>query len=311
MTIESEVIRNDYTADGIETTFAFEFIIYDQEHITVYVDGTLQAVDVDFTIAEECIEADDGGNVVFVDPPADGAVVNIISNAPYMQMTSLPTRNHTYEDTYDKAVILIKQLREALSRCLSLPASSSTSDIELPEPIAEYHLRWTEALDALENVFVPEFPDPVANYYLRWKSDLSGLENVAPSNVSGQNFILSDVRITITDGALIGSGPANYIIDPGVGGGFLCTEGGVDISTEGGVLIITEGGEECEVTRVGGITPGYLFTLTALYDNVVIKAGDDLKLAGGMDCYLTPDDMMTFRMGSGGVAYEMSRSSNA
>lgn len=152
MTITADTVRHDYTATGADT-FPFTFIIYDQDYIAVYVDGVLQTVDVDYTIATEDIENDDGGDVVFevASTPAAGAVVTLLSVAPFVQGTSLALRDATYEDTYDKAVILINQLKEMIGRCIKFSVTSTYDSIDLPDPSAGTYLKWNDDGDGLEN----------------------------------------------------------------------------------------------------------------------------------------------------------------
>jgi len=188
MTISSEIIRNNYIGNGVLDTYPFQFIIYDQDYIDVYVDGVLQTVDVHYTIASTDIEVDAGGNIVFGVSyiPANLSEITIVSSAPYRQDTALALRDETYEETYDKAVILIKQLLDKIARSLVLDPSSQYSDLTLPEPNA--------------------------GYYLRWKEDLSGLENIShPSD----RFSLPRVNVTLdTDGEItVTDGPAHYIVD--------------------------------------------------------------------------------------------------
>lgn len=153
MTItKTGLLRKDYTAAGGDT-FAFDFIIYDEDHLAVYVDGVLQTVNVDYTIAVEDVENDSGGDVVFevASTPAAGSSVILLSIAPYTQDTALALRDETFEETYDKAVILIKQLYEMLQRCIQLPNTSLTDGLTLPEPSAGYFLIWNDDEDGLEN----------------------------------------------------------------------------------------------------------------------------------------------------------------
>jgi len=187
MSITSETIRNDYTGDGGTDTFAFEFIIYDQDEIDVYVDGVIQTVDIHYTIAATDIEDPTGGNIVFGVSyvPANLSEVSIVSSAPYKQSTVLALRDQTYEDTYDKAVILIKQLKELIGRCIQLSVDSTYSGLTLPEPRSEY--------------------------YLRWKDDLSGLENIShPSD----RFSLPRVSVTLDAAGeiTVTGGPAHYVV---------------------------------------------------------------------------------------------------
>jgi len=182
MSIASEIIRNNYIGNGVLDTYPFQFIIYDQDYIDVYVDGVLQTIDV------TDIEVDAGGNIVFgvLYIPADLSEVTIVSSAPYRQDTTLSLRDETYEETYDKAVILIKQLRDMIDRGLVLDPSSQYSGLTLPEPRA--------------------------GYYVRWKDDLSGLENIShPSD----RFSLPRVSVTldINGEITVTDGPAHYVVD--------------------------------------------------------------------------------------------------
>jgi len=320
MAISSEVIRSDHLGDGSNNTFQFEFIIYSQDDLDVYVDGTIQTVDIEFTVATTDIEVDAGGNIVFgIDHiPADGAKVAILSGAPYTQLTVLSSRDETYEETYDKAVIIIKQLREVISRAILFAVSSTTNSITLPEPEAAKHLKWAADLLSLENVFVPTFPDPVEGYLLKWAPDLISLENVRPEPIVEYTFgiNMADVDVTISSGVItVSSGSAHYIVD---------IEAGDPIETEGGLPLETEGGEtitiESEISsdtddldKILGLSEGDLFTLSPKDSarTIVIKNGAFFQTAGGMDCLLTDVKYETlFRMLSGGVARELSRSAN-
>jgi hypothetical protein len=243
VTISSETIRNDYIGNGSTDTFPFEFIIYDQDDIDVYVNGALQVVDIDYTIDSEDIDNPNGGSIVFgiESIPADGAGISIVSSLAYKQETSLNAKDKTYETTYDKAVVLIKQLRELLARSLSLAVSSRYAGLSLP--------------------------DPEAGYYLRWKDDLSGLENAGSSGGSGDSI----VEKTISSGVIAVS-PGERIIK-------LIGEGGMDdslYSIYGGV----EGDEISLWRKTGDITVVasgniYLqydmdFIMNHKYDNITL-----------------------------------------
>jgi hypothetical protein len=266
MAITSETIRNEYVGNGVLATYPFEFIIYSQDEIDVYVDGVLQTVDIHYTIASEDIEDDDGGNIVFgvLYIPANLSEIVIISSKPYTQETVLASRDETYEETYDKNVILIKQLKELIGRAFLLEVSSLYSGLTLP--------------------------DPRAGYYLTWKSDESGLENVAGTD-GASGLLLPDVDVTIVSGVItVSDGPSHYLVD-----------------TEGAAA-------SDDLTKVLGMQAGEIFSMSAKDDarTVVIKNGTYFKTAGGLDCTLS-DSLyeILFRMGSGNVAYELGRSSNA
>lgn len=187
MSISSEIIRNDYISNGVLDTYPFEFIIYSQDDINMYADGVIQIVDIDFTIASTDIGKTGGGNIVFGvgHIPANLSEIAILSGAPYVQGTEFSSRDETYEETYDKAVILIKQLKEMLGRALKFSPYSTTKDITWPEPMAGYYFRWNDAASGIENISHPT-----------------------------DRFTLPDVNVVIVSGDItVTDGPAHYIVD--------------------------------------------------------------------------------------------------
>lgn len=238
-------LRKDYTATGSDT-FPFDFIIYDQDYLSVYVDGVLQTVDIDYTIASDDVENSSGGDVVFevASTPSAGSTVVLLSTAPYTQDTSLATRDTTFEDTYDKAVILIKQLNEKLNRAILLDAYSTYDGLTLP--------------------------DPVASNYIRWKSDLSGFENVeAQDRGNVVDKTISGGAIVYTSGdrhiKLSGQGDVADVLTDITGG----TEGDtVTLWREYGVaysIVITPGSGLYTQANAS-------FTLNNNYDNITFVA---------------------------------------
>ena len=244
MSIASETIRNDHVGNGALDTYPFEFIIYNQDDLDVYVDGVVQSVDIEFTVDGADVENDAGGNIVFGGAyiPADGATIDILSGASYVQSTTLASRDDTYEATYDKAVILIKQLKELIGRGLLFSVHSTYSGLTIP--------------------------DPAAGYFLRWKEDLSGLENnsYAPFQTSVEKTISGGV-ITVAEGEghihLIGEGDIADILT-GITGGSemdevtLWRKAGVGYS----IVINSDAGLHLQRNRS--------FTINADYDNITL-----------------------------------------
>jgi len=160
MTITSEVSRVDLVGDGVNDTFTFTFEIYADTDVLVYVDDTLQTVNVDYTIAADSIENPDGGDVVFAvgSIPALDAVVSIILNLPYTQLIDYTEGDkfpaETHERGLDRLVKIVQSLKESIKHVAKLPASSLI-DLIFPNPSPNDYIGWNAAADNLENKVPP------------------------------------------------------------------------------------------------------------------------------------------------------------
>jgi hypothetical protein len=158
MTIASDISRVDLVGDGANDTFAFTFEIYAKTDLLVYVGGVLKTIDLHYTIPIASINNPDGGNVVFTvgNKPADGAIVSLILDLPFTQEIDYGEGDkfpaETHETGLDRAVKLLQQLREQISRQLILLSSSLYNDLTLPDPVGGNYLRWKADLTGLENV---------------------------------------------------------------------------------------------------------------------------------------------------------------
>jgi hypothetical protein len=120
--------------------------------------------------------------------------------APYVQDTALALRDETFEETYDKNTILIKQLYEKISRCLSLPVTSAFEDITIPDPDAGYYLRWNSTEDGLENaaISVTGSTETTENETIA-SGEVTYTENGRNINLTGEGN-LADSIVTINEG---------------------------------------------------------------------------------------------------------------
>jgi|GEM_PF-3905471 len=82
MTVENTNNTISYTGNGSVTTFAYDFLIYSESHLKVYLDDVLQATGYSVTDVGE----NDGGNTVFITPPDSGVIVRIDRTVPDTQL---------------------------------------------------------------------------------------------------------------------------------------------------------------------------------------------------------------------------------
>lgn len=108
--------------------FPFTFPVFDAAHIAVWVDEMEVVAGYTTTVSSGGLS---GGHVVFNSGhlPASGAKVAIIRNVPHTQLTDLPDNGrfypHVLEDMSDKAMMILQQHEEKLSRCAALPPTDT------------------------------------------------------------------------------------------------------------------------------------------------------------------------------------------
>jgi len=82
MTVENTNNTISYTGNGSVTTFAYDFLIYSESHLKVYLNDVLQTTGYSVTDVGE----NDGGNTVFITPPGSGVIVRIDRTVPDTQL---------------------------------------------------------------------------------------------------------------------------------------------------------------------------------------------------------------------------------
>nr|WP_259345971.1 hypothetical protein [Citrobacter freundii] len=122
MTVSTEVDHNDYTGNGVTTSFPYTFRIFHKSDLVV------QVVDLSENITELTLDTDykvtgaggyTGGNVVLSSPLANGYQISISRELPVTQETDLRNQGkffaEVHEDAFDKLTMLIQQVRSWLS----------------------------------------------------------------------------------------------------------------------------------------------------------------------------------------------------
>lgn len=154
MAISSSTSRNQYTANGSNTTFAYSFKVFDDDDLDVYVDNTLKSKTTDYSVTG--VGNASGGNIIFTTAPANATIVTIVRDEPFVQEIEyvegddFPAAAH--EEGLDRSLLRDLTLKETLDRALTIPVTSSLTTIELPEPEANTLLGWNGDATELVNV---------------------------------------------------------------------------------------------------------------------------------------------------------------
>lgn len=146
MTITTTNNRVNQLADGVQTTFPFDFLVQDASHMRVYEDGVITTKS--YTI--NGIGDPAGGNVVFSPTvPANGVTVTLQRVVPltqqvdYRPFDAFPAETH--EGALDKLTQITQQNADEVERSLKGGvATPPGTSYELPFPVRNRGLYWED-----------------------------------------------------------------------------------------------------------------------------------------------------------------------
>ena len=111
ITVQVQIPYNSLLGDGTLTTFVFTYGLTEEQDLYVLVDNVLQIEYSDYTIGDV---NDDGGEILFSEPPVDGAVVLIYRFTTRSQeidyITGEPFPLTTHENGFDKFMRILQEL---------------------------------------------------------------------------------------------------------------------------------------------------------------------------------------------------------
>jgi hypothetical protein len=136
MTVSSETYRSGpYTGNGATTAFDYDFRISDGAHLLVILTTAgVEAVadSADYTVNGVGLAG--GGDVTFDTAPANGVLVTIIRDVPFLQELDLENQGAYFaenvETAFDLAVMRDQQLLEMVERSVKIPASSDPEGLD-------------------------------------------------------------------------------------------------------------------------------------------------------------------------------------
>lgn len=141
------------TANGATTVFPYDFLLLDEAHLVVEIDG----VEITSGFTVDGIGEEEGGNITFDVAPEDGARVMRRRNVPLERTNDYQFQGRLPADTLDEDFDLL---------WLAMQQLKARADLTPQLPLGTY-----------PGVSL-EMPEPEANCFLRWNSDGTGLELV-------------------------------------------------------------------------------------------------------------------------------------
>lgn len=130
MTVSTVVDHNDYTGNGVTTSFPYTFRIFKKTDLAVSVvdlneNITVLVLDTDYTVTNA--GGYNGGNVVLTAPLANGWQISIARELEPTQDTDLRNQGkffaEVHEDAFDKLTMLIQQVGSMFRLALRKPSS--------------------------------------------------------------------------------------------------------------------------------------------------------------------------------------------
>lgn len=130
MTVSTVVDHNDYTGNGVTTSFPYTFRIFKKTDLTVSVidlseNITVLVLDTDYTVTNA--GGYNGGSVVLTTPLATGWKISVARELEPTQETDLRNQGkffaEVHEDAFDKLTMLIQQVGTMFSLALRKPTS--------------------------------------------------------------------------------------------------------------------------------------------------------------------------------------------
>ncbi|MFY7349367.1 right-handed parallel beta-helix repeat-containing protein [Enterobacter cloacae complex sp. IR53041] len=130
MTVSTVVDHNDYTGNGVTTSFPYTFRIFKKTDLTVSVIDLSENIstlilDTDYTVTNA--GGYSGGNVVLTAPLATGWKISVARELEPTQETDLRNQGkffaEVHEDAFDKLTMLIQQVGTMFSLALRKPST--------------------------------------------------------------------------------------------------------------------------------------------------------------------------------------------
>jgi hypothetical protein len=123
MITDSQAKAGPFVGDGMTTEYDFAFPALSADHIAVYVDK------VKITSGYTAALLPGGGRVTLDDPLPEGARLAIVRDVPFEQVVDLQNNTaflpEVIETALDRLTMICQQLRESLSRAVTLPPTDT------------------------------------------------------------------------------------------------------------------------------------------------------------------------------------------
>lgn len=150
MTVSALKTRVSYTGDASTTDFTFDMRIRKDADLYVYLDEVKQSTG--YEVLGGTIQ---DGIVQFAAAPNSGVVIDIVRVPDWLQELDLISGGmnpDSLEYGIDHIVHILQHIKDRLDRMLQYALLSSTTGLELPEPVGDTAIGYNTAGDGLVNL---------------------------------------------------------------------------------------------------------------------------------------------------------------
>lgn len=166
MTIQNTSPWNQYTANGSQTVFTYNFEIFDQDDIQVLDGQTLKTITTDYTVTG--VGSNTGGTVVFTSAPANGANITLYRSTTRVRTVDYQSSGPINADILSGELdrfMAIAQEHDAVDQLSIKIPTTDTTGITTTLPVAALRANKAIVCDASGNVSVSadNYNDQLAN----------------------------------------------------------------------------------------------------------------------------------------------------
>ena len=159
MTVHVQESSVSYTGNGSQTVYPFNFKIFTDDNLKVYVDNVLQVIVTDYTNTNNGDET--GGEVTFITAPAAGSEILVERILKFQQLLDLIEYDRfpaeSVESALDYIVMLTQQNDDAIGRALKADPDMPTDvDLVVPVPGAGQFFKYSDDGKGIETADINE-----------------------------------------------------------------------------------------------------------------------------------------------------------
>ena len=137
MTVSSLTNRKLQTSNGVQTIFAYDYLILDESHLILYHSDDLDTPLTGFTVTG--VGNQGGGTAIFTIAPAVGTII-LNREVPLTQTFDYITGGKFPADTHERLadllVMMAQRLEDESGRTVKLPLDATQTDLVMPSPAA-------------------------------------------------------------------------------------------------------------------------------------------------------------------------------
>ena len=147
MTIQSQISKITYKADGIASIYTIPFYFIENE-IAVYLNDNKEKLVLNKDYLIKTNNNTRGGEIEFLSVPPQNSIITILRDVPLTQLTtfiegeSFPAKD--YEYSLDKIVMSLQMLKEVLDRTIKLTPTTTFSFEEFHDLISDINKNYDE-----------------------------------------------------------------------------------------------------------------------------------------------------------------------